>query len=84
MDKVAGGRKRPALVNISESKTVSAQARVTYSGPDAAKHISRLALIVGSPVSRVIGNFYLGLNKPAFPARLFTSEPSAEQWLRET
>jgi hypothetical protein len=30
----------------------------------------------------VLGNFYLGLNKPLVPTRLFTSEEEAQAWLR--
>jgi hypothetical protein len=30
-----------------------------------------------------MGNFFLGLNKPHFPTKLFTSEEKAEVWLKE-
>ena len=41
-----------------------------------------IALLVGSPLSRVIGNFFVGLNRSTFPLRLFTSEEEAIAWLR--
>jgi hypothetical protein len=41
-----------------------------------------VALLVGSPMSRAIGNFFIGLNKPLIPTRLFVSEPEALAWLR--
>jgi hypothetical protein len=34
-------------------------------------------------VARAIGNFFMGLNKPLIPTRLFTSEAEALGWLRE-
>ena len=40
------------------------------------------AIIVDSPVSRLIGSFFLGLNKPPFPTKLFTSEADAVEWLK--
>jgi hypothetical protein len=40
-----------------------------------------VALLVGSPVTRVIGNFFIGLNKPRWPVRLFRSESDALAWL---
>ncbi|MDH5682649.1 MAG: hypothetical protein OEZ36_13750 [Spirochaetota bacterium] len=34
-----------------------------------------------SPISRVIGNFFLGLNRPLFPVKLFTEKNEASKWL---
>lgn len=43
---------------------------------------SAVALIVKSPLSRAIGNFFLGLNKTPLPTKLFTSENHAITWLK--
>jgi hypothetical protein len=40
--------------------------------------------VVSSPVSRVIGNVYLRLNRSSTPTRLFTGENDAVAWLGET
>ena len=42
---------------------------------------SETALVVGSPVSRVIGNFFVGLNRPKYPLRLFDDQEFATAWL---
>ncbi len=39
-------------------------------------------LLIGSPVSRVIGNFFMGLNKPIYPTKLFTDPQKAIRWLQ--
>ena len=39
------------------------------------------ALLTSSPVSKTIGNFFMGLNKPLSPTRLFTNSDKAIQWL---
>lgn len=70
----------PQLVDISRIKSADRGAR-TFSASDGAATLA-VALIVGSPVSRVIGNFYLGLNSPKYPLRLFTSEREAIEWLK--
>jgi hypothetical protein len=44
---------------------------------------SATALIISSPLSRAIGNFFLGLNRTSMPTRLFTSEADALAWLSE-
>jgi hypothetical protein len=43
---------------------------------------SAAALLIGSPLTRAIGNFFMGLNKPLIPTRLFTSETEALAWLK--
>jgi hypothetical protein len=39
------------------------------------------AILIDSSVSRVVGNFFLGINKPAVPTKLFTNEKEAVKWL---
>ena len=41
------------------------------------------ALLVGSGISRILGNFLVGFNKPPIPTRLFTDKQKALQWLFE-
>jgi hypothetical protein len=45
--------------------------------------VSAVALIVDTPLSRVLGNFFLAVNKPLYPTRLFDNEASALAWLQE-
>jgi hypothetical protein len=53
-----------------------------YFGNERTAAIQRAsALLVGSPVSRVIGNFFMGLNKPLTPTRMFTDPREAIRWL---
>jgi hypothetical protein len=42
-----------------------------------------VALIVGTPLTRVMANFFLSVNKPVFPTRMFDDEASAVAWLLE-
>jgi len=81
--KLCEGRKCPVMIDLAGSRSISQDARRYYSGEEAGRHICASALIVGSPVSRVLGSFFLGLNKPAYPVRLFTSEAEAIKWLKE-
>lgn len=41
-----------------------------------------LALLIASPVSRLLGNFFLGFNKGEYPVKLFTSIEEATSWLK--
>ena len=77
----AGGR-RPLLVDLRQVKTQTAEARAYLAGAEGLRVSQAVGLLIGSPVSRVVGNLYLGLNKPTIPTRLFTSEEEAQAWLR--
>jgi hypothetical protein len=79
---LTGGRALPALINIINIKSISKEARDYYSSDATKEAESAVAMLLGSPVSRVIGNFFLGLNRSVVPTRLFTSELEAIQWLK--
>jgi hypothetical protein len=80
---VARGTKRPLLVNLQSIKSIDRDARVYLGGAEAAKVVNSTALLINSPLGRVIGNFMIGLNKTLYPTRLFTTEAEAVEWLEE-
>ncbi len=72
----------PIMIHYNGLKKQSFEARRHYTESAAAKRsASRVALIIESKVSRVIGNIYIGVGRPPQPTRLFTSEQSAVDWL---
>jgi hypothetical protein len=75
-------RKRPMIVDIRNVRTVQRESRQFYSSDEMVRHLSAAALLVGNPVSRIIANFFLGINKANLPVRLFTSKSQAIKWLR--
>ena len=76
------GKRRPLLVDLRGMKSFDRDARAYYAGQEAAKFQSAVALLIGSPLSRVIGNFFIGFNKTVMPTRLFTLEAEALEWLK--
>ena len=74
--------KRPILVDIQNVKTVSKESRSIYASEETGKCLSAAALLIGNPVSRIIANFYLGMNKTIMPVRMFTSVEDATDWLK--
>jgi len=79
---LCGGVRRPALVDLRELRSMSRDCRKYFAGPETAKVEAAVALLVVSPLARAIGNFFMGLNRPLVPTRLFTSEVDALGWLR--
>ena len=75
-------KRRPLLVDTRTMKSLAREARKYYAGDEAAQVASAVAIIVGTPVSRVLGNFYLGLSNPHLPSRLFSSDDEALEWLK--
>lgn len=78
---LTGGRRRPMLVDLRAIRSQTAEARVHFAGPEGAEVGLAVALWIGSPISRAVGNFFLGFNRPLMPTRLFTDEAAAIEWL---
>jgi len=76
------GRRYPTLVDYRLLKAMDRGARTYYAGPEPTRVMSVVAIVVGSPVSRLIGTFFMGMNKPLVRTRLFTSESEALAWLK--
>jgi hypothetical protein len=80
--KLAAGQRRPILIDLRSIKTQSREVRAYYTGPEARKLLLAIGLLIDSPMSRMIGNFFLGFNKMDLPTRLFKSEDEALVWLK--
>lgn len=78
---LAEGRRVPILLNMSQIRSVDREARDYFSSPAIVAVAQAVALVVPSPVSRVIGSFFIGINRPPFPIKLFVSEDDAHAWL---
>lgn len=80
---LCGGRCTPALIDLRGIRSQSSEARAVFAGPEAARVSRAVALLVDSPLTQVLANFFLRFNRPRAETRLFTSEEAAEAWLRE-
>ncbi|MFH1427328.1 MAG: hypothetical protein ABIG60_02260 [Patescibacteria group bacterium] len=82
--KVSGGKKECILVDISKVKFVEREAREYFArSKEAIKITKAVAILIKTPISRVIGSFYIYLNASAlrFPVKLFSSKNKALEWL---
>lgn len=41
------------------------------------------ALIIDSPIGRVLGNFFISISRPLRPTKIFTDEIKAIKWLKK-
>ena len=79
----AKGRKLRALVDARGIAATDRSTRQAAAGPAIAAVTLRMAVLVGDPLSRTLGNFFLRVTRPAYPTRIFTDEPAARRWLAE-
>lgn len=82
-EKLGRGKRCLVLIDLTDVKKVSKEARDLYSGEEGNGVIKRGAFCVVSPVGRMIGNFFMGINKPMMPVKLFDTRGKAISWLRE-
>ncbi|MBD3638225.1 MAG: STAS/SEC14 domain-containing protein [Crocinitomicaceae bacterium] len=41
----------------------------------------KIAMVAQKPLQKVVGNFFLGINRPPIPIKLFTNQDEAKEWL---
>ena len=75
-------RKPVCSIDMTAISEISKEARDYFANERTASIQRATALLISSPVSRVIGNFFMGLNKPISPTRLFTDPREAIKWLQ--
>jgi len=79
---VAGSARRRALIDMrAHAASATRDAREYYAGPENAKVVLAVGLLVRSSISRMMGNFFLGINRTIFPLKLFAEPEPALEWL---
>lgn len=72
----------PLLVSLKGVRSVNKEAR-DYLAEDGSRLITAGALLINSPLTKILGNIFLRINNPSSPARLFTDEAEAITWLKK-
>lgn len=80
LTRLTGGRRSPLVVDMHGSGPKDRAARAEFARRGDV--VAAVALIVDTPMSRMLGDFFRSVNKPSFPTRLFANEASAIAWLR--
>src|SRR5215212_6277647 len=80
--KLTKGERYALLVDMRQIRSQDREARQYYTRPGCEKTLRAVAIVIASPMSRVIGNFFIGFGTRSVPNRLFTSETEAMEWLK--
>jgi hypothetical protein len=70
------------LLDITKIGNIDADARHFYSANTSTKN-QGIALITNSVISQVLGNLFIGVNKPQMPIKLFSDKTKATHWLKQ-
>jgi len=81
--RISKGRKLPIMIDMGKVHSMDPEARAYYSGNEAFSATSAAAAVTKSLMSRLIGNFFLGFNKPEYPRKVFSNESEALDWLKD-
>jgi hypothetical protein len=77
------GKKFPLFVDGRNVKSISKEARDHFSLKGRESVINCFAMIVSSPLSRIIASFFIGINRPTVPVKMFDDEKKAVEWLKK-
>ncbi len=80
MEQLTGGQPAGLVVDAHNSSTMDRAARMEF--VRRVDLVSAVALVVTTPLSRLMGNFFIAINSPAAPTRLFDDDASAIAWLQ--
>lgn len=75
------GKPCSAIVIMDNLLSQEAESRRAYQEIDP-RRVYAAALIVGSPLARALGSFFIGLSRPVAPTKLFDSVEKAVEWLK--
>lgn len=78
------GMQHSSIVDLSNVKSISREGRkYVQDGTGIETLPNAVAFLVKNPISRMIGNFFMGFNRPLYPVRLFGDHQRALIWVRE-
>lgn len=79
---ICGEKKYPMLSRNLGVRAISKEERHFYmnikNGP-----VTAVAMLISNPFERILGNFFMGINKISVPCKLFTEEEAALTWLNQ-
>lgn len=82
-EKLADGNKYVVLFEIAEFAFVSKEAREYGGENELGKLRKAMAIVVKSMAHRLLANFFINVNKPPTPTKVFNDKEKALEWLNQ-
>lgn len=77
------GKTYPGIGDDSGIWGIEKGARDYFASTEGTSGVSAAALVLKSSFSKILGNFILKVSRPTQPARIFTSQEKALEWLEQ-
>lgn len=77
----AEGKDYVFLIDARKVNSITKEARDYLASEEGSRQIIASALVIDSKVGKLLGNFFLQINKPKIPLKLFTNKADALEWL---
>src|SRR4051812_41916470 len=74
-------RSYPVLINSKGVVSMDKAARDYFSSEQGIRGLKAAAILVNSPFSSFLGNFFLWVNRTRLPVKIFTNYQAAFDWL---
>ena len=81
-EKLSNGKNYVVLVLVGEFSTISKEAREATATSDFGETRKAMAFIISSLPQRIVGNFFINMNNPPTPTKIFNSKEEALAWLK--
>lgn len=79
---ITKGKHVGAIVDIKSTFTITKEAREYFALHANQKQFIAIAVLSSNLASRLIVNFYVKINRPQIPTKLFAQKEQAMQWLK--
>lgn len=77
------GHRLSVIVLVDRVHAQDAGSRRVWSSDESTRVRASLALVCTSALARAIGSFFIGLNRPVTPTRMFASFHAALEWSKQ-
>lgn len=71
----------PMVIDIKSIKSITKPSRDFLASEKGCQGIIAAAFLIDSSLGRILGNFFIQINKPLKPTKIFTNEIKAKKWL---
>lgn len=75
--------KYPIIVDTSDISSISKEARDFFSIRNRKSNINGIAILQNSVIGNMVANFFIGINRPTVPVKLFKKEDDAVKWCEQ-
>lgn len=77
-----GNRKWCMILDVTNASPNTKETR-DYAAKELPKLVKAMAMISNSALGRMVANLFFGLKPPPYPAKMFSNEREAKEWLKQ-